>query len=441
MRPAGFVAAARALTLLAFAGCATIDEDEIETGAVTAPADLTPKTALGVSPAAPWGGWRGSFGDGRTLPGVELPAWPDGKVPSERWRRTVGAGFSGVVVADGKVFCHSRIENDEIVTALDRQSGQPVWEQRNALVGWKQPWEAGGISSGPLATPCYANGRVYTVGVLGFLQCLDASSGERLFSASPETVDGNPANHRYGHAASPLVHAGRLYWALAAEERGSIVALDATNGDLLWRSIPEIVSYASPTLASFDGVEQLVVRSWERVVGLDPASGDLCWEHEAIARSFTRDCATPLVVGSMVYLTNNLHGTIAVRVERKNDAWNAERVFRSGALGAEMASPVYRDGYLYGLHKTGRFAAMDARTGKRAWVARAFGHYLSLIVADDIALALDEDGAAKLLRLQPTGMEMIASWQLGEYTWAYPAIDSESLYLRDGNDVVCLPLR
>jgi outer membrane protein assembly factor BamB len=147
------------------------------------------------------------------------------------------------------------------------------------------------------------------------------------------------------------------------------------------------------------------------------------------------------VVGDVVYFTNDYHGTIAVRVSRVGESWRAERVYRTGALAGRTASPVYLDGHLYGLHKRGRVACINALTGKRQWVARDFDQYLSLILIGDRALALDNRGKLAVIQLSPEEYRPLGTSTIGEYTWGYPALDSERFYYRDGDDVACLSLK
>ena len=147
------------------------------------------------------------------------------------------------------------------------------------------------------------------------------------------------------------------------------------------------------------------------------------------------------VVGGMVYLTNEFHGTLAVRVLQENGTWEAEKLYRTGALAGTTASPVYHNGYLYGLHKRGRFVCVDVETGERAWGARDFDEYVSLISFGGRALVLDDEGRLALLELNPKEHRVVAAWKVGEYTWAHLGLDENYLFFRDGVHLVALGLR
>lgn len=420
-------------------GCSTIGEGEVLPG----PAEVPDLSVLQETKARlpGWPQWRGPERDG-VVAGIQLPdRFPPGNWP-EKWRVEVGDGFSGVVVGEGRVYCHARREDREVVSAHDPETGRILWSQPHEIPDWSQPFDAWGISDGPLATPAFAGGRLYTVSIYGRVHCHDASTGDVLFSTSSEEIDGEISEYRYGHASSPLVRDGMLLVNFSTGgKKGQLVALDAGTGGLLWRALPEPIPYTSPVLATIHGMKQIIARSWQRVAGLDPKTGEVLWSHEFPVSSMTRDCATPLVVGDVVYLTNSYHGTLAVRVSPvEGGTWKAEKIYRSGALGGKMASPVYHDGYLYGLHKTGRLVCMDARTGERRWIERAFGKYLSIISFGPRGLLLDEQGNLAMLLYSPERPVLEGRWKIGEYTWAYPGIDEKRFYFRDGTDLVCLEL-
>ena len=439
------------LAALVLFGCATIGEDEIEPGASASAgafeARAVPPSTGGRDVTDGWSGFRGAGRDARAH-GESFPEALESLEWEELWRVRVGEGLSGPIRSGDLVICHARRDDAEIVSAHRVSDGSVVWEKSHAIADFSQPFEAWVITSGPLATPTVADGRVYTVGIHGFVQCFDLETGERHFGIGSEEIDGEISSHRFGHSASPLVHDGKVFVSFSTGARdgsrgtGHFVALDAADGSVVWRALPETVSYPSPVLAKLWGDEQIVVRSWTRVVGLDPKSGAILWEHAAEASGFTRDCATPLVVGNVVFLCNDKHGTIAVEISRDaTGAFSTTRLYRTGHLGSRTASPIFHEGFLYNLHHRGRAACIDARTGKRRWVSRALGDHASFIQIDGQALALADDGHLELLDLSPEAYRLLRRWKIGEYTWSQPSFTDRNLYFRDGDDLVCTQSR
>jgi outer membrane protein assembly factor BamB len=442
-----------AISLLA-SSCETIGDFEIERGLAPSPVrppilPSMPSSAVVPSAAhsaafeslAEWREWRGPARNGR-LPGFEfdasdLPVWLN-----ERWRVRVGSGVAGVVVEAGVVYViAAREDAGEEVSAIDAQTGRIIWRTADDVDLWRQPFDASRIADGPLATPALADGRLYTVSARGVVQCFDAASGARLFRVDPLDVDGSESFYRYGHAMSPLVRNGRVFVTFATGVGGQLVALDARTGAVLWRGIEEHIAYGSLVWAEILSIEQIIVRSWGFVRGVAPSDGRVLWEVEVPGEGVRRDCATPLVVGDLVVLTNSEHGTTVVRVLPFGAGLQAAKLYRSGALKSKTASPIEYDGNLYGLHQRGLFVCVDLLTGERRWAVQDFGDHVSMIELDGRILALDERGQLLVLDLDPELFRPIARWSIGSHTWAHPAIDASGFYYRDREDLVALDLR
>src|SRR5438552_13197896 len=86
-------------------------------------------------------------------------AWPkDG--PPVVWQKKVGQGFSGPVVASGKLILFHRLDAKETVECLDAQTGKSLW-MFDYPTAYRDDF---GFDEGPRATPAIADGRAYTYG-------------------------------------------------------------------------------------------------------------------------------------------------------------------------------------------------------------------------------------------------------------------------------------
>jgi len=104
--------------------------------------------------------------------GPELPvSWPKSGPPL-LWKIDVGQGFSGPVVARGRVILFHRRENRAIVDSFDALTGKPVWSV-DYPTDYRDDF---GFDEGPRATPAIAGERIYTFGAEGVLQALDFST-------------------------------------------------------------------------------------------------------------------------------------------------------------------------------------------------------------------------------------------------------------------------
>src|ERR1051326_5675446 len=127
--------------------------------------------------ASDWPQFLGPTRNG-VYPGADLAEhWPSGG-PAVLWQKAVGHGFSGPAVAQGKLILFHRVGDQESVECLEAQTGRLIWKT-DYPTSYQDDF---GFDDGPRATPSIHEGRVYTFGALGMLQCLDLADGKRIRS-------------------------------------------------------------------------------------------------------------------------------------------------------------------------------------------------------------------------------------------------------------------
>ena len=207
--------------------------------------------------------------------GVELETDWQTHPPQELWRREIGAGWSAFAIAGDYAITQEQRGEQELVTCYRVQTGEPVWTHAdNARF---DPAEAvSGLGDvGPRATPTIHGDRIFTQGGTGIVNCLDARTGQGIWShdtaeefgatittwgksGSPLVVDdlvvisvGAPADDSSGEAASA---AGPT--APRSSYNSSLVAFDIATGAVRWHAGTRQASYASPVLATLAGEQQ-----------------------------------------------------------------------------------------------------------------------------------------------------------------------------------------
>ena len=81
--------------------------------------------ATGLVLAQDWPQFLGPDRDGHYAGPALDTDWDVGG-PPEVWRRPVGAGFAGPVVVDGQLILFHRIDDREVVEAIDASTGEVV---------------------------------------------------------------------------------------------------------------------------------------------------------------------------------------------------------------------------------------------------------------------------------------------------------------------------
>jgi outer membrane protein assembly factor BamB len=387
--------------------------------------------------AQDWPQYLGPTRDGVYTGQPLAETWPAGG-PRVAWRKTVGEGFSGPVVAQGRVILFHRVKQEEVVEALDARTGASQWRYAYPTA-YRDDF---GFDEGPRAVPVIAGGVVYTVGAEGQLHALDLGKGTRLWSEDTKKRFGTQKGF-FGTAGSPLVEDGRVIANVGGRGAG-IVAFEAKTGKVLWTATDDEASYSSPVAATIGGKRLAIFLTRAGLVALDPATGQVQFRRPWRARmAASVNAATPLVVGDLIFVSAEYGpGAGVLRVEGSNlvDVWHSDE-----ALTNHYATSVHAAGILYGFHGRQEFGqsfrAVELRTGKVRWSQERFGAG-SVTLAGDRLVILRESGELVLAAASPDAFRAIARAQVLPATVrAFPALADGFLYARNENTLVGVDLR
>src|ERR1700738_461522 len=78
-----------------------------------------------------WPQFLGPQRDGVSQEKGLLPSWPK-EGPRQIWRRNVGAGYSGPVVAGTQLIVFHRIGDEEVIECLNATDGKASWKKSYA---------------------------------------------------------------------------------------------------------------------------------------------------------------------------------------------------------------------------------------------------------------------------------------------------------------------
>ncbi|MGE3513302.1 MAG: PQQ-binding-like beta-propeller repeat protein [Vicinamibacterales bacterium] len=392
---------------------------------------------LGGAAVDDWPQYLGAARDG-VYRGAPLAAsWP-ASGPRVLWKRPVGSGFSGPVVAGGKLILFHRVKNEEVIEALDTTSGAPIWRYAYPTT-YRDDF---GFDEGPRAVPVVVNGIVYTFGAQGQLHAVGLADGKKRWSEDTATRFKVPKGF-FGAAGSPLVEDGRLLANVGGPGAG-IVAFEAATGKVLWTATDDGASYASPVGATIGGKRVAVFLTRAGVVGVEPATGSVVFRRPWRARiAASVNAASPIVVEDRVFVTAEYGpgaGLLRISGSQLLDVWTDVE-----SLTAHYATPVLADGILYGYHGRQEFGqalrAVELSTGKVRWSQERF-RAGSIILAGDLLVIMREGGELVLADATPSAFRPRARAQvLPAVVRAFPALSAGILYVRNEETLVALDLR
>jgi len=405
-----------------------------------------------------WPQWRGPGRDGVWHESGIIERF-DGPEIKLRWRAEISGGYSGPTVADGRVYVTDRVtepEEMERVHSFDWKSGNKVWI-------YAYPCRYGRVTyrTGPRASVTIDEGRTYSLGTVGHLFCLDAATGAVLWSkdlASEYDID----IPQWGIAAAPLVEDDLVIVHVGGRPDASIIAFDKRTGRQRWTALDDPVSYSAPIVIDQAGRRVLVCWTGTRVVGLDPSSGELYWEHPFKHRREVIGIATPVRHKDRLFVSAFYDGSLMLRLDPERLAvekiWHRhgpdERI--TDSLHSLIVTPYLAGDYVYGVDSYGQLRCLDARTGDRIWEDRTATSQvrwgtLHMVQNGDRTWMFNDRGELIICRLSPRGFHEISRAKLIKPTlgqlrrrngvcWSHPAFAYKHVFARNDEELVAASL-
>jgi outer membrane protein assembly factor BamB len=359
--------------------------------------------------------------------------------PRLLWKKDIGQGFSGPVVANGKLILFHRVDNNETVECLDPKTGKRIWILQYAT-SYRDDF---GFDEGPRGTPAVDEGRVFTFGAEGVLHAIDLATGAKLWRVDTASKFGVRKGF-FGVAASPLVEGAGVYVNVGGSKGAGLVAFDKKTGKVLWTATDDDAGYSSPIAATIEGVRSILCLTRDGLVAADPGTGKVRFQFPWRSRSNASvNAAVPVVQGKLIFLSSS-YGTGAVLLSVNGG--KLDKVWASDdALSSHYASIVARDGYLYGYDGRQEFGqrlrCIEMKTGKVQWTQEGFGAG-TVSLAGGQLLMLRENGEAVLAPATPKGFQAAGKAQLlPGVVRAYPALADGCLYARNQKTLVAYSLR
>ena len=233
----------------------------------------------------------------------------------------LGPSYSGPIVAADRVFVtETEDSKNEVVRALDRETGKELWKAR-----WEGamtvPFFAWSNGSWIRATPAFDGETLFVAGMRDVLVALDGKSGDQRWRID-FVADYDKPLPAFGFVSSPLVTDQHIYVQAGAAVR----KLDKQSGEQVWVTLDDGggmygSAFSSPTIASLAGKEQLLVQTREKLAGVDLEDGKVLWSQK-IAAFRGMNILTPTVLDDTVFTSSYGGKAWSFRVGRDGDAFS-----------------------------------------------------------------------------------------------------------------------
>ncbi len=369
-----------------------------------------------------WPWWRGPSRNGVAV-GAVPTEFGDGK--NVVWKTPVpGRGHSSPIVVGDRIYLTTADEAAKVHSILifDRASGKQL-KKVDVNTG---AFPARNHPKNTEATPSIA------------------CDGERIYAAfyhhdAVEAValdlDGKvlwkqkvgafrPTKYEYGYAPSPLLYGQTVIIAGEYDGPSFIKALDRATGKEVWSiSRPNNITFSTPVIAHVGGKDQMLISGAEKVASYNPATGKLLWE---TAGTTFATCGTMVWDGDIVFASGGYPKAETVAV----DATSGKLLWKNNQKCYEQ-SMLAHDGYVYGYTDNGVLYCWRGTDGKEMWKQRLSGPVsASPVLAGGVIIMADEAGTFYVVRPNPEKFDAVAKNQVGNDSFASPAVCGGQLFLR-----------
>jgi outer membrane protein assembly factor BamB len=393
-----------------------------------------------------WPQWRGPTRDGVWHEKGILESFPSTGL-KVRWRVPVSIGYSSPVVAEGRVFVVDCVlgpkeiqQAKERIHCFDEATGRLLWSHCFDADYPDFAWPPASDYGGPIATPIVQGGKLYAVGGVGDLLCLDTLKGGVLWKknlAKEYAIGGD-----FCRSGSPLIEGNLLVVQTACNKpKAGIVAFEKDTGKEVWTALDGHGYFSSPLVIAAADKRQLIAVTDRVVTSLDPITGETYWRERF---TLFRNIPTPVFASNRL-LVNGMMFALdadqpAVRVlwpERPPDAFLSD-----------TTTALFVGDLVLSHKRPDLLVCLEADTGMLLWETdkvKSTTH--SLVLCGDDVFIFTDQGELIQARVDRQGYKEVSRAALikptiwaGTDKWvlyAAPAYANGHVFARNDEELIC----
>jgi outer membrane protein assembly factor BamB len=408
-----------------------------------------------------WPRFRGEDFDNISKDPTTLAETWDTAGPPVVWKISLGEGYAGPAVRNGRVYIldYNEKRKADMLRCFSLKSGKELWRTWYN-VEFKR--NHGYSRTIPAVTDKY----VVSIGPRSHVMCTDPLDGRLLWSIDLEkeygiagTIKGKITPEWYS-GQCPLIDNDMAI--IAPGGKAIMIGVDCATGNVLWKTPnPDSLrmSHTSIIPMTIYGTKMYVYAALGGVCAVAAEgenTGRILWK--------TTDWNPAITVASPVYIGNGeiavfgSYGAGAARIKISQDgtgftATVTEKHKSSEGLASEQHTPILKNGHLWTVmpenagplkRQLACYSTKDLITpvwasGKENRFGKGMGPY---ILSGDKLYLLDDEGGLYLFRIENTKASQLAGKKVMEAVeaWSPMALAGRYLILRDSHNMLCLDI-
>lgn len=417
-------------------------------------------TSIAAEKSANWPQWRGPNGDG-TAPGEKAPTtWSETK--NLKWKlKLPGYGASSPIVWNDRVYltCYSGYgagsrggSSSSLMrhlVCIDAKTGKPVWQKELKPTKSEDRYSGMGVPEHGYATstPATDGKAIYVFLAKSGMAAFDLK-GKKLWQTS---VGSSSSSKRWGSSSSPIIH-GDLVFINALQEGRKIFALNKADGKTAWQWGPDAYSsyqdtYGTPSLVKAKNGVELVLAVPGEIWSFDAKKGNITWyAYTNVGAGRGNVSPSAITGGDALYVFGGRPGSgLAVKLGGKGEVKESAKLWTS-RNSPYVATPVYHEGYLYWMDRSGYAICLNASTGREAFRERLKSSgrtpkfYASPVVVAGKIISVSRNAGAFVLEAKPKFKQLAQNTFASDRSVfnASPAVSNNRLFLRSDTHLYCI---
>jgi len=336
------------------------------------------------------------------------------------------------------------------LVCVDAKTGKSIWQKELKPTKSEDYYSGMGVPEHGYATstPATDGKAIYVFLAKSGMAAFDLK-GKKLWQTS---VGSSSSRKRWGSSSSPIIH-GDLVFINALQEGHKIFALNKADGKIAWQWGPDAYSsyqdtYGTPSLVKAKDKTELVLAVPGEIWSFDAKKGNITWyAYTNVGGRGGNVSPSTITGGDALYVFGGRPGSgVAVKLGGKGEVKESSQLWTSRS-SPYVATPVYHEGHLYWMDRSGYAVCLNASTGREAFRERLKSNgrstpkfYSSPVVVDGKIISVSRNAGAFVLEAKPKFK------QLGQNTFASdrsvfnasPAVSNGRLFLRSDTHLYCV---
>jgi outer membrane protein assembly factor BamB len=383
----------------------------------------------GLVPAADWTGFRGP--EGRSVSTEQNLPTEWSATTGLKWKVDLpGRGLSNPVISEGRIYvtaCTGYRERRLHILCFEQATGKKLWERQFSATGQTGCHPMTNMAA---PTPVTDGKNVYALFATADLIALDREGNLQWVRSL--VGDYPTVTNQVGMASSPVLAGGLLVVPMQNGGESFLAGIDLKSGENVWKKErPRDINWVTPLATKVAGKEAVIFHGKNDITAYEPATGKELWtfpaEGAATIPSSTEGDGMLFVPGSQF---------LAMKPSKPTET--PEVVWRSARMSLGYTSPIYHQGKVYGVTRTG-VVCLNSATGELLWQQRIEGPFAgSPILADGKLYAVNQEGTTTVLDIRGEKPKIVATNTLADTILATPAVADGNIYLRSDKALYCI---